>query len=45
MPLIPALGDFSRQGFSVPEEPGTLVDQAGLELKEIHQPLPQECWN
>ena len=37
--------DFSRQGFSVALEPVlelALVDQAGLELTEIHLPLPQD---
>ena len=38
---------FSRQGFSVALEPVlelALVEQAGLELMEIHPPLPHECW-
>ena len=37
---------FSRQGFSVASVPVlelALVDQAGLELPEIHLPLPPEC--
>ena len=39
---------FLRQGFSVALEPFlelALVDQAGLELIEIHLPLPPECWD
>ena len=39
---------FSRQGFSVALEPAlelALVDQAGLELTEIHLPLPPKCWD
>ena len=42
------LFDFSRQGFSVAEEPVlelALVDQAGLKLKEIPLPLPPKCWD
>ena len=37
-----------RQGFSVALVPVlelALVDQAGLELTEIHLPLPPECWD
>ena len=37
-----------RQGFSVAFEPVlelNLVDQAGLKLPEIRQPLPPECWD
>ena len=40
--------DFTRQGFSVALEPvleQAIVDQAGLELTEIHLPLPPECWD
>ena len=39
---------FSRQGFSVTLEPVlelALVDQDGLELTEIHLPLPPQCWD
>ena len=39
---------FLRQGFSVALEPFPelgLVDQAGLKLTEIRQPLPPECWD
>ena len=39
---------FSRQGFSVALGPVlelALVDQAGLELTEIHLALPSECWD
>ena len=38
---------FLRQGFSVALEPVlelALVDQADLELTEIHLPLPPKCW-
>ena len=38
---------FSRQGFSVALEPVqdlTIIDQTGLELIEIHLPLPPKCW-
>ena len=37
-----------RQSFSVALEPVlelAPVDQAGLELTEIHLPLPCECWD
>ena len=37
-----------RQGFTVVLEPIlelALVDQASLELTEIHLPLPPECWD
>ena len=39
---------FLRQGFSVALEPVLeldLVDQAGLELTEIHLSLPSRCWD
>ena len=39
---------FLRQGSSVALEPVlelALVNQAGLELTEIHLPLTPECWN
>ena len=39
---------FLRQGFSaalVPVLEIVLVDQAGLELTEIHLHLPPECWD
>ena len=39
---------FLRQGFSVASEPVlelALVEQAGLELKEIHLPLRPKCWD
>ena len=39
---------FSRQGFSVALEPLlelALVDQAGLELTEVHLPLSSEYWD
>ena len=39
---------FLRQGFSVALEPVfelALMDQAGLELTEIHLPLPPEYWD
>ena len=42
------VGWFSRQGFSValgPVPELVLVDQAGLELTEIHLPLSPECWD
>ena len=34
---------FSRLGFSVALEPVLELEQAGLELTEIHLPLPPEC--
>ena len=36
-----------RQGYLCnPGYPGThSVDQAGLELTDIHLPLPPECWD
>jgi hypothetical protein len=35
-----------RQGFFSAVWPGThSVDQAGLNLTEIHLPLPPECWD
>ena len=42
--------DFLKQGFSVffflvPVLELALVDQAGLELTEIHLLLPPECWD
>ena len=39
---------LSRQGFSVALEPVlelALVDQAGLDLTEIHLLLPPKCWD
>ena len=39
---------FSRQRFSVVSEAVlelALVDQAGLEVTEIHLPLPPKCWD
>ena len=39
---------FLKQGFSVDLEAVlelALVDQAGLELTEIHLLMPPECWN
>ena len=39
---------FLRQGFSVALKPfleGALVYQAGLELTEVHLPLPPKCCN
>ena len=35
-----------RVSLCSPKCPGThSVDQAGLELTEIHLPLPSKCWN
>ena len=37
---------FLSQDLSGPSWPGThYVDQAGLELTEIHLPLPPEYWD
>ena len=39
---------FLRQGFSVALGPTlelAVIDQAGLELTEIHLPLLPECWD
>lgn len=38
--------DFFEIRFCCPDYPGThLVDQTGLDLTEVHQPLPPKCWD
>ena len=46
--ILESLFFLSRQGFSVALEPVlklALVEEAGLELTEIHLPLPPKCWD